>query len=226
PPLPLATAIMFWMLGSSIFCGPAPAGGCMGNLQVVRWWGGGVVNTPPHYPTTSRSRTLRTLAQRAEVFEREQAGVVAIAPGDLVGVAADRRHRDRRQRYEFVRLEDAERVGRLNALLAAAGAGAVVAQVPPGVDAAVPVGPDDHQPVGAVPAHRRRRQRFGAGRGHIDCLLNERGAEHCHYRKDSAGRVNARHGFPLSVSRLRVPRSRPILPQFPILLAGGFAMAT
>ena len=46
--------------------------------------------------------------------------------------------------------ENAERIGRLVALLAAAGAGAVVAQVLPGVDAAVAVAPLDDEAVGTV----------------------------------------------------------------------------
>src|SRR5205085_8537179 len=92
--------------------------------------------------------TFGALAQRAQVFQGEDAGIVAIAPGDLVGVAADRRHGDGSQRLQLFRLEDSEGVGRLLALFATAGAGTVTTQVFPGVDATVAVAPLDDELVG------------------------------------------------------------------------------
>src|SRR5438045_2992097 len=90
--------------------------------------------------------TLRTLAKGAQVFQGVDAAVVAIAPDDLVGVAADDRHAHGGQGDQLVGLEDAERVRRLLALVAAAGARAVLAQMLPGVDAAVAVVPLDDEP--------------------------------------------------------------------------------
>src|SRR3954453_5350169 len=92
PPLPLATAITCRMPGSATFCcGPGPWP-CMGVVSLGE-----------------------RLAQFAEVFERVDAGIVAVVPDDLVGVVADGRHggRPRRAGFEFARREDAERVGRL-----------------------------------------------------------------------------------------------------------------
>src|SRR5438270_680400 len=69
PPLPLATAITWRMPGSETFCcGPGPWE-CMGAVS----FGDG-------------------LTQFAEVFERKDAGVVAVVPDDLVSVVADRLH--------------------------------------------------------------------------------------------------------------------------------------
>src|SRR5260221_9435818 len=94
--------------------------------------------------------TFGALAQRAQVFQGEDPGVVAVVPGDLVGVAADGRHGDGGQRLQLFRLEDLERVGRLLAFLAAAGAGTLATQVLPGVDAAMAVAPLDDELVGAL----------------------------------------------------------------------------
>src|SRR5688500_14583646 len=107
PPLPLATATTCLTPGRVILLPGAP-GGCM----LFSAWG----------------LTLRALAQLAQVFEREDAGVVPVAPGDLIGVMADRREGRRPQRRQLGRFEDAEGIHGLDALLAAAGAGAVVAQ--------------------------------------------------------------------------------------------------
>src|SRR5437588_8267510 len=75
PPLPLATAITCRMPGRDTFCcGPWPWE-CMGVVSV----GDG-------------------LTQFSEVFERVDAGVVAVVPDDLVGVIADRLHRRRSRR--------------------------------------------------------------------------------------------------------------------------------
>src|SRR5947209_9979088 len=76
----------------------------------------------------------RGLAQLAEDFDGVDAGVVAVVPGDLVGVVADRGHRGRLRRAgagNFLRAEDVERVRRLLALLSAGGAGALPAQLDP-----------------------------------------------------------------------------------------------
>src|SRR4051794_6043116 len=95
PPLPLATAIRCLTPGREIFWG-APPGGCM------------VVSS-----VRLAQDALRALTQRPEVFEGKDAAVVAVAPGDLVGVAADRLHPQRPERHQLARLEDVERVGRL-----------------------------------------------------------------------------------------------------------------
>src|SRR4051812_20429108 len=108
PPLPLATATTWRTPGSSI------RGGA---------WGGRIGG----FSGSAR----RQPAQLAQVLEGVDAGVVPVAPDDLVGVPADARHTDRRERDDLAGLEDAERVGRLLALVAAAGAGAGVAQVLP-----------------------------------------------------------------------------------------------
>src|SRR6476661_2498701 len=128
PPLPLAMAITCRMPGSDNFCcGPAPWG-CMGEFS--RWW---------------RDSIADRLAQLAEVFERVDAGVVAVVPGNFVGVVSDRRHGDRPRRagLQFARRQDAERIGRLLPLLAAGGAGAVGAEGVPGDGAAATVAPLD-----------------------------------------------------------------------------------
>src|SRR5262245_29688952 len=94
PPLPLATAITWRMPGRVSFAaGPAPWG-------CIRY-----------SPGVGSDR----LAQLAQVLERVDAGVVAVSPGDLVGVVADRRHgrRPRRAGRQFLRRQDAERVWRL-----------------------------------------------------------------------------------------------------------------
>src|SRR3954447_1526921 len=91
--------------------------------------------------------TLLALAELPQVIEGEQPRVVAVAPGDAVGVIADRLDRLGRERHQLARLQDAEGVGRGGPLLAAAGARAVVAQVPPGDDAAVPVAPLDDEAI-------------------------------------------------------------------------------
>lgn len=88
------------------------------------------------------------------MFQGVNAGIVAIAPDDLVGISTDRRHTYRSERRQFVGLQNAERIGRLFALFAAAGARAVGAQVLPSVDAAVSIAPFDNQAVGTVFAQR------------------------------------------------------------------------
>ncbi len=90
------------------------------------------------------------LTQRPQVFQGEDAGVVAVAPDDLVRVPADARHRDGRERSELAGLQDAKGVGRLFAFVTAAGARAVGAQVRPGVDAPVAVVPVDDETAGSV----------------------------------------------------------------------------
>src|SRR5436305_640476 len=83
-------AIRWRMFGRLIF-GGGP-GGCMAGSFVSGVGAGG------------RRREL------AKVFQRKDAGVVAVAPDDFVGVAADARHGDRGQRHQFFGLEQAERV--------------------------------------------------------------------------------------------------------------------
>src|SRR6266581_2249598 len=84
---------------------------------------------------------LGTLAQLPVMFQGVDAGIVAVAPGDLIGVVANRRQGRRPQRRQFGGLDHAERVGRLQTLLAAAGARAVVAQLLPAVNGAMAVVP-------------------------------------------------------------------------------------
>src|SRR5689334_20537568 len=69
PPLPLATAMRLRIPGRASF-GGGPPGGCMG----------------------SSFAALGALTERTQVFQGVDAGVVPVAPDDLVGVAADRRH--------------------------------------------------------------------------------------------------------------------------------------
>src|SRR5215203_1542503 len=69
PPLPLATATTCLTPGRAILPPGAAPGGCMRLLLGL---------------------TFRALTELPEVFEGEDAGVVAVAPGDLVGVVADR----------------------------------------------------------------------------------------------------------------------------------------
>src|SRR5262249_1867693 len=85
--------------------------------------------------------TFGALAQRAQMFQGVDAAIVAVAPGNLVGVAADRRHGDGGQRRQLLRLEDLERIGRFFAFLPAAGTGTVATQDLPGMDAAVAIAP-------------------------------------------------------------------------------------
>src|SRR5262245_31854156 len=119
---------------------------------------------------------LVALAQLPQQLQRVNAGVVAVAPGDLVGVLADRRQADGAQRRQLAGLEDAERVRRLLALLAAGGAGAAVAQVRPGVAAAVAVVPLDDEVVVAFLAQSQRPQGLRAGSGHGGGFLLQSGS--------------------------------------------------
>src|SRR4051794_1833479 len=112
PPLPLATAMTDRMCGSAIFCCGIPPWGCMG------FSGERVGRSGRGAGAALTGQALGALAQGAEVLQGVDAGVVPVAPDHLVGVAADRRHADRPGRLEFAGLEDAERVGRLLALLA------------------------------------------------------------------------------------------------------------
>src|SRR5438046_8058802 len=96
PPLPLATATTCLTPGRVIFSG-IPGGGMTYFL--------------------SKFLAFRAFAQAPQVFEREQARVVAVAPSDLVRVVADRRDADGLQRRQFTRLENAQRIGWLFALL-------------------------------------------------------------------------------------------------------------
>src|SRR5262249_4264040 len=115
---------------------------------------------------------LRALAQLPEVLQGEDAGVVAVTPGDLIRVVPDRRDRDGPERFQLGGLDEAERVGGLDALLAAAGAGGVVAEVLPGIAAAVAVVPLDEQAVVALLAQGQRPHGFRGGTGHGGDLLN------------------------------------------------------
>src|SRR5947199_7181302 len=92
PPLPLATATRCLTPGRATFCGIC---GCM--------------------------KSSGAFAELAEVFERVDAGVVAVVPDDLIRVRPAGRHGDRHRRagLQLGVGEDAERVGRRFALLAA-----------------------------------------------------------------------------------------------------------
>src|SRR5262245_213567 len=85
--------------------------------------------------------TLWTLTERTQMFQGVNAGIVSVAPNNLVGVTANRRHANRNERHQLVGLQNAEGIGWLFALFAAAGAGTIGAQVLPGVDAAVAITP-------------------------------------------------------------------------------------
>ena len=89
--------------------------------------------------------TFRALTQRPQILKRVDAGVVAIAPSYLIGVMPHRLKLDRLERHEFAGLENAEGIGRLQMLLAAAGTRAVVTKVLPRVDATMAVVPFDDQ---------------------------------------------------------------------------------
>src|SRR5438128_230998 len=90
------------------------------------------------YPLSSVfSDTLRALAQLSERFEGVDARIVAIAPGDFIGVVPDRSHGRRRQRHQFAGFQNTERIRGLKPFFAATGARAVFPQVLPGIFAAV-----------------------------------------------------------------------------------------
>src|SRR6476659_7578894 len=91
PPLPDATATTCCTAGVSIFAGAA--------------W-------PWDMMLRSTFLALVALAELAQVVEREQPRVVAVAPGDAVGVVADRLDLRRLERHQLARLQDAQRVGR------------------------------------------------------------------------------------------------------------------
>ena len=93
---------------------------------------------------------LRALTQFPQVFEGEDAGIVAVAPDDLVGVMADRCDRYGLERRDFRRLQYAERIGGLLAFPAATGTGAMAAQMRPRKNAAMAVVPFDDEAVVAV----------------------------------------------------------------------------
>src|SRR5258708_273320 len=63
--------------------------------------------------------TSRALAQCPQVFEREDARVVSIAPGDLIGVMANRRDGQRFEGRKFGGFENAKGVGGLHPILVA-----------------------------------------------------------------------------------------------------------
>src|SRR5262245_34017511 len=90
----------------------------------------------------SLSTAFRTLTQLPQILEREDARIVSVAPGDLVGVVADRVDAERLERGQLGGLQDTERIGRLGVFVAASGARTPVPQVRPGVHAAVAVAPD------------------------------------------------------------------------------------
>src|SRR5208337_4345140 len=134
---------------------------------------------------------LLALTQLPKVFQGEDAGVVAVVPGDLVSVVAHGRHRHGGKGRQFVGLEDAERIGRLLALFTAAGAGAVAAQVLPGVNAAMTVVPFDHQLVVAFLAQCQRQQS-----GHGDLFLTILGLPRLHYMNVRRGAGSEGHEAP------------------------------
>jgi hypothetical protein len=70
------------------------------------------------------------------MFESEDAGVMAIVPGDLVGVTAYRRHRYGRKGRPWLKLsgrQDPKRIRRPSGFISASGAGTVISQVLPGI---------------------------------------------------------------------------------------------
>src|SRR6516162_3048942 len=92
PPLPLATAIRFLTPGKEIFWG-IPPGGCMSRLQGTGNREQGTesaTSVPCSLFPVPYLRAFRALTQASQMFEGVNAAVVAVAPGDLVGVAADR----------------------------------------------------------------------------------------------------------------------------------------
>src|SRR5437588_12947796 len=78
PPLPLATATTCLTPGREIF-GGGPPWGCMRVLRISDASGGTGVGSRV-------LRALRALAQLPEVLQGEDARVVAVTPGDLIGV--------------------------------------------------------------------------------------------------------------------------------------------
>ena len=120
--------------------------------------GSGGIPAPLNKPALSVDPIAFT--QLPQMFEREQAGVVAVAPGDFVGVLTDRRDADRLQWGQLGGLEDAKRIRRLLALIAAAGARTVRAQLLPGMDAVMAVAPVDQQAVVAFLAQREGTHRL------------------------------------------------------------------
>jgi hypothetical protein len=120
--------------------------------------GGGMGKTPFSLVFWVSLVALRAFTKRPQVFQGKNAGIVAVAPGDLVGIVTHRGDLHGAKRYEFAGLEDAERVGRLFAFFLATGARAMIAQVLPVVDAAMAVIPLDNQAVFAVLAQAQRPQ--------------------------------------------------------------------
>ncbi len=91
------------------------------------------------------------------MFQGVNAGIVAVAPDDLVSVPTDRRHTHGSEWTQLGGLQNAKRIGRLLPLLAATRTGAVGAQVLPSVDAPVPIAPLDNQAIRAIFAQGQRR---------------------------------------------------------------------
>src|SRR6476646_9880461 len=80
-----------------------------------------------HWSFSPRGHTLWALAQVTQVLQGVDAGVVAVAPDDLVGVVADGPDADGLERHQLARLENAKRVRWLESFLPAAGAGTLLA---------------------------------------------------------------------------------------------------
>src|SRR5437660_6134533 len=103
------------------------------------------------------------------MLDGEDARVVAVAPGDLVGVVTDWCHGHRRQRDQLIGFQDAEGIGRLEALFAAAGTRAIIAQMLPAIEAAMAVPPLDHQAVAPLFAQGHRLDCFRLQSRHGSC---------------------------------------------------------
>src|SRR5258708_1223946 len=122
PPLPLATATRYLMFGSSI-CGGEPPGGGM---------------------TFSPSAFI-AFPNRPQAFQRKNAGIVTVIPSDLIGVVPYRRDRRGLERLQFGGFENAQRIWGFLAFFIASGAGAVLTQMLPKVNAAMAVVPLNDQ---------------------------------------------------------------------------------
>src|SRR5260370_1000026 len=98
--------------------------------------------------TSSCRLAQRTLAKLAKILQSKQSGIVSVVPDNLIGVIADRSDLHRRQARlwgQLARGENSKGIGRLTEFSLAAGAGAVVSKMLPGVNAPVPVAPINGQ---------------------------------------------------------------------------------
>src|SRR5262249_3406638 len=108
-------------------------------------------------------QAFRALAHGAQVFKGVDANIVAIAPGNLVGIVADGRHAYRLKGHQLAGLEEAQRVGRLSPSGETTSAGTRRPQMFPGVSAVMAVVPVDGQAVGVQPPQGQRPERWVGG---------------------------------------------------------------